>query len=44
MQDSIRSLHVCFSPEQIKLLEEFGKSKGILTLSQTIDYVIGKNK
>ena len=44
MQDSIRSLHVCFSPEQIKLLEEFGKSKGILTLSQTIDYVTGKNK
>jgi hypothetical protein len=44
MQDSIRSLHICFSPEQIKLLEEFGKSKGILTLSQTIDYVIGKNK
>ena len=44
MQDSIRSLHVCFSPEQIKLLEEFGKSKGILTLSQTIEYVIGKNK
>jgi hypothetical protein len=44
MQDSIRSLHVCFNREQIKLLEEFGKSKGILNLSQTIEYVIGKNK
>ncbi len=44
MQDSIRSLHVCFNPEQIKLIAEFGKSKGILTLSQTIEYVIEKNK
>jgi hypothetical protein len=44
MQDSKRTLHVCFDPEQIKLLEKFGKSKGILNLSQTIEYVIGKNK
>jgi len=42
MEDSKRTLHVCFDPEQIKLLEKFGKSKGMLTLSQTIEYVIGK--
>ncbi|HEY7108897.1 MAG TPA: hypothetical protein VH415_05685 [Nitrososphaeraceae archaeon] len=31
--------HICFLREQVELLEAFGKSRGLLTLSQTVEYL-----
>ena len=40
MNNERRSMPICFTPEQIKLLEDYAKKKGMLNSSQAIEYVI----
>ena len=40
MDGSSGRAHICLLPEQVELLEAFGKSKGMLTLSQTVEYLL----
>jgi hypothetical protein len=32
--------HICLLPEQVEMLEAFGKSRGLLTLSQTVEHLV----
>ncbi len=36
-------VHTCLLPEQEKVLEEYGRSKGKLNLGKTVDYVLNEN-
>ena len=38
-----RSMPVCFTKEQHKKLEEFGKKHGMLNLSQAIEKILNEN-
>jgi hypothetical protein len=40
MDRSRGKAHICLLPEQVELLEAFGKSKGMLTLTQTVEYLL----
>ena len=40
MNNERRSMPICFTPEQIKLLEDYAKKKGMLNSSQAIEHVI----
>lgn len=42
MEGSKGKVHVCLLPEQVRLLEAFGKSKGFLTLSQTLEHILSE--
>jgi hypothetical protein len=37
-----RTMPICFTPDQIKLLEEFAKRNGMLNLSQAIENLARK--
>jgi hypothetical protein len=39
MSDSKREMYVCFSKEEISLLEEFAKNKGMLNVSQALEHL-----
>lgn len=40
MDNERRSMPVCFTPEQIKLLEEYAKNHGMLNSSQAIEHIV----
>jgi len=40
MDNERRSMPICFTPEQIKLLEEYAKKNGMLNSSQAIEQII----
>lgn len=41
---SERTMPVCFTREQLKLLEKYAKSKGMLNLSQAVEDAIKSSK
>ena len=41
-QDSRRTMHVCLSPEQLTIVEEYAKSKGMLNVSQAVEELAEK--
>ncbi|MBA2267975.1 MAG: hypothetical protein H0W19_06530 [Nitrosopumilus sp.] len=40
MDNERRSMPICFTTAQIKLLEEYAKKNGMITSSQAIEHVI----
>lgn len=40
MDNERRSIPVCFTPEQIRLLEEYAKRNGLLNSSQAIEHIV----
>lgn len=40
MNEEKRSMPICFTPDQIKVLEEYAKRKGMLNYSQAIEEII----
>ncbi len=40
MDNESRSMPICFTPGQIKLLEEYAKKNGMLNASQAIEHII----
>ncbi len=40
MNNERRSMPICFTPAQIKLLEEYAKKNGMLNASQAIEHII----
>jgi hypothetical protein len=40
MSDSKREIYVCFSKEEISMLEEFAKNKGMLNVSQALESLV----
>ena len=43
MSNSNRDMYVCFSKEEILILEEFAKSKGALSISQALESMVIEN-
>jgi hypothetical protein len=37
-----RTMPICFTSDQLKLIEEFAKRKGMLNLSQAIEHLVTK--
>ncbi len=37
-----RTMPICFTPDQLKLIEEYAKRKGMLNLSQAIEHIVTK--
>ena len=37
MKEKARTMPICFTPEQLKLVEEYAKRKGMLNVSQAIE-------
>lgn len=37
MSDSKREMYICFSKEEISMLEEFAKNNGMLNVSQALE-------
>ena len=40
MQNSKRDVYVCFSKEEILLLEEYAREKGALNISQALELLL----
>ncbi len=40
MNEEKRSMPVCFTPDQINLLEKYAKEKGMLNYSQALEHII----
>jgi hypothetical protein len=40
MDNERRTMPICFTPEQIKLLENYAKKKGMLNSSQAIEHIL----
>ncbi len=40
MNNENRSMPICFTPDQIKALEEYAKKKGMLNCNQAIEEII----
>lgn len=40
MPNSKREMYVCFSKEEISILEEFAKNKGMLNVSQALESLV----
>ena len=40
MDNERRSMPICFTPGQIKLLEEYAKNNGMLSISQAIEHIL----
>lgn len=40
MNDQKRTMPICFTPEQVKLLEKYAKEKGMLNFSQAVEQII----
>lgn len=43
MNNQRRTMPVCFTIEQVKLLEKYAKEKGMLNFSQAVEQIIMKN-
>ncbi|CAN5448057.1 hypothetical protein BH18THE2_BH18THE2_03550 [soil metagenome] len=41
--DRKRTMPVCLSPEQLKLLTEYAKKKGMTNYNQAIEYLVTEN-
>jgi hypothetical protein len=39
-----RTIPICFTPLQLRLLEEYARIKGVLNLSQVVEDLIEKNE
>jgi hypothetical protein len=39
-QEMNRSMPICFTPDQIKILESYAKEKGMLNYNQAIEEII----
>ena len=44
MPNLSRDMYVCFSKEEILLLEEFAKKKGVLNISQVLESLLKDRK
>jgi hypothetical protein len=44
MPNSKREMYVCFSKEEISLLEEYAKNKGALNISQALESLVKEKK
>lgn len=48
MNNQRRTMPICFTPDQVKLLESYAKKNGMLNTSQAIEHVLeiisNKNK
>jgi len=44
MPNSKRDVYVCFSKEEILLLEEYAREKGALNISQAVELLIRNTK
>jgi hypothetical protein len=44
MEEKIRTMPVCFTPDQLKLVEEYAKRRGMLDVSQAIEELKLQNK
>ena len=40
MNDHNRTMPICFTPEQVKLLEKYVKEKGMLNFSQAVEHLV----
>jgi hypothetical protein len=40
MPNSKREMYVCFSKEEISMLEDFAKNKGMLNISQALESLV----
>ena len=40
MSNQRRTMPVCFTPEQVKLLEKYAKENGMLNFSQAVEQII----
>ena len=40
MNDEKNSMPICFTPDQIKVLEEYAKERGMLNYNQAIEEII----
>ena len=39
LDEQKRTMPVCFSPDQLKVVEEYAKSKGMLNASQAVENI-----
>jgi len=39
-----RTMPICFTKEQVKLIEKYAKSKGMVNLSQAVEDIIKNSK
>ena len=44
MSNSKREMYVCFSKEEISLLEDYAKNKGALNISQALESLVKEKK
>jgi hypothetical protein len=44
MEEKIRTIPVCFTADQLKLVEEYAKRRGMLDISQAIEELKLQNK
>jgi hypothetical protein len=44
MKEKRRTMPVCFTSDQLKLVEEYAKSKGMLNISQAIEELNLENR
>ena len=45
MVDSVRrTMPICFTRDQLKLLEEYAKKKGMLNCEQAVEYIVQNNR
>ncbi|HEY7778433.1 MAG TPA: hypothetical protein VIA09_07820 [Nitrososphaeraceae archaeon] len=44
MSNSKREVYVCFSKEEISLLEDYAKNKGALNISQALESLVKEKK
>ena len=42
-KDVKRTMPVCFTPEQLAIVEEYAKKKGMLNASQALEELAGSN-
>ena len=43
MSNQSRTMPVCFTSEQVKLLEKYAKENGMLNFSQAVEQIINNN-
>jgi hypothetical protein len=42
MEEGKRTMPICFTPDQVRLLEDFAKKNGMLNLSQAVENLARK--
>jgi hypothetical protein len=40
MEDKRRTMPICFTSDQLKMIEDYAKRKGMLNLSQAIEHLV----